>query len=547
MRARTLGITAVLSMSLAFVSDVGLANAAPEPGNTWFVRAATMPGGNGTATSPFGSLDQVGAASRANDTIVVLGSPVGVPPLNGGIELKPGQKLVGRSGPGVVAAVSNTTLAHDGDVVRLARDNEVRDLTIVDAFRGGVYGKDVGKVVIAGNNVSRTNILCNEGFIVQPFAVPLGVPFGVPLPPTPNIVALNNGWAAVMIDGGRDSADVAISDNSVHDTSCGDGIDIRTYNSGRITAALTYNRLDNINLGFVKLSVLAIGLQSVGESELTASLTGNTLTNIATVASGLLNATADSEGIFINAAGRAKMRVSVDRNTYRTGGGHLSANGLEFVTSNGTSDSEVKVTNSSFVDVPGDIIQSVNLSAEGARHALVVDSVTAGGSSFPAAPLNPYIPGNLGTCMFAGSFSGDNRTSLDIRNSHFSRCSADGIGIFSYAPSGTGARGAGQMAFAISDTTVSDVALSDLNIMNVGNIGSFTGKVEKSQFPGGGRSSIRVTNQNGLLGPGSVLDFGGGRLGSVGQNCVDSATAAAMAASPIPVEHNGPWAVCATR
>ena len=51
--------------------------------------------GNGSKNRPFTSLDQVEAASAAGDTIYVLQSQ-GV--LDGGIQLKDGQRLIG-SGP----------------------------------------------------------------------------------------------------------------------------------------------------------------------------------------------------------------------------------------------------------------------------------------------------------------------------------------------------------------------------------------------------------------------------------------------------------------
>ncbi|GAA1592849.1 hypothetical protein GCM10009764_14840 [Nocardia ninae] len=514
-------------------------HASAEPGRTWYVSATAMAGGNGTEATPFNTLQAVQQASGDGDTIVVLAAPLGTPPLDGGIALKQGQRLLGRHDPGGVAAVANTTTANDSDAVRLAPNTEVRDLTITGAQRGGIYGRNVGTAVVAGNTVAATNRACHDGFLVQPFPPMLGVPFGTPLPVAPNVVALNNGWAGIMIDADADASTLTIERNIVRDTACGDGIDVRTTGTAQVTAAITDNLTENINQGLAKLSVLAVGMQSTGTSALTATVRGNTQRNIAVPANDALNAAADSEGIFVNAAERARMRITIDRNSYRHGGGHFSANGIEFVTSNGTPDSEVTLTNSEFIDVPGDIVENLNLSAEGARHVMTIDGLTASRSSFVAALLNPYVPGNLGSCLFSASFGRDNTTALTLRNAHLSQCSADGIGIYAYSPSGP-APATATMSFDIADTTVTDAAVADLQVHTVGDLAELTGKVERSRFSG----DIVLSQRNSTLGAGSVVDFGGGRLGSAGGNCFSPATEAALAAPNLPLEDPGSWPIC---
>ncbi|WP_194838104.1 right-handed parallel beta-helix repeat-containing protein [Nocardia sp. XZ_19_369] len=514
-------------------------HASAEPGRTWYVSATAMAGGNGTEATPFNTLQAVQQASGDGDTIVVLAAPLGTTPLDGGIALKQGQRLLGRQGPGGVAAVANTTTANDGDAVRLAPNTEVRDLTVTDAQRGGIYGRNVGTAVIAGNTIAATNRACHDGFLVQPFPPMLGVPFGTPLPVAPNVVALNNGWAGIMIDSDAGGSALTIERNTVRDTACGDGIDVRTTGTAQVTAAITDNLTENINQGLAKLSVLAVGMQSTGTSALTATVRSNTQRNIAVPANDPLNAAADSEGIFVNAAERARMRITIDRNSYRHGGGHFSANGIEFVTSNGTPDSEVTLTNSEFLDVPGDIVENLNLSAEGARHVMTIDGLTASRSSFVAALLNPYVPGNLGSCLFSASFGRDNTTALTLRNAHLSQCSADGIGIYAYSPSGP-APATATMSFDIADTTITDAAVADLQVHTVGDLAKLTGKVERSRFSG----DIVLSQRNSTLGAGSVVDFGGGRLGSAGDNCFSPATEAALAAPNLPLDHPGSWPIC---
>ncbi|WP_405165100.1 hypothetical protein OG203_08335 [Nocardia sp. NBC_01499] len=530
---------AVSVLCCALTAATAPLHASADPGQTWFVSATAAAGGNGTEATPFNSLLAVQQASGDSDTIIVLAAPLGTPPLDGGIALKPGQHLVGRQAPGSVAAVANTTDANDGDAVRLAPDTEVSDLTVTSAKRGGIYGHNVGTTVLTGNSIAATNRACHDGFVVQPFPPMLGVPFGMSLPVAPNVVALNNGWAGIMIDSDGGASTLTIERNTVHDTACGDGIDVRTTGTAQVTATITDNLTENINEGVAKLSVLAVGMQSTGTSSLTASVRGNTQRNIAIPANDPLNAVADSEGIFVNAADRARMRITIDRNSYRHGGGHLSANGIEFVTSNGTPDSEVTLTNSEFIDVPGDIVQNLNLSAEGARHVMTIDGLTASGSNFPAAVLNPYVPGNLGSCLFSASFGRDNTTALTLRDAHLSQCSADGIGVYAYSPSGP-APATATMSFDIADTTVSNAAVADLHVRTVGDLAELTGKVENSRFGG----DIVLGQSDSTLGAGSVIDFGGGRLGSTGNNCFAPTTAAALATPSLPVDHPGSWPTC---
>ncbi|WP_141717601.1 hypothetical protein [Nocardia altamirensis] len=531
--------TAVSVLCCALIVATAPTYAAAAPGQTWYVTAAAQAGGNGTETAPFNTLQAVQQASGAGDTIVVLPAPLGTPPLDGGIALKQGQRLVGRVAPGSVAAIANTTPANDGDAVRLAPDTEVRDLTVTSAQRGGIYGRNVGTTVVSGNTVTATNRACHDGFIVQPFPPMLGVPFGMSLPVAPNLVGLNNGWAGIMIDSDIGAGALTIERNTVRDTPCGDGIDVRTTGTARVTATLADNLTENINQGLAKLSVLAMGMQSTGTSSLTATVRGNTQRNIALPDNDHLNAAADSEGLFINAAERSRMRITIDRNSYRHGGGHFSANGIEFVTSNGTPDSEVTLTNSEFLDVPGDIVENLNLSAEGARHVMTIDGLTASGSSFPAAALNPMVPGNLGTCLFSASFGRDNTTALTLRNARLNRCSADGIGVYAYSPDGP-APAKHTMKVDIADTSVAETAVADLHVRTVGDLAGLTGKIERSRFAG----PITLGRSGGTLGPDSVLDFGGGRLGSAGQNCFTPVTATTMAAPPLPLDTPGSWPAC---
>src|SRR5206468_1877770 len=110
--------------------------------------------------SPFNSLAAVEQASSPGDTIVVQASTLDVPPLDGGIALKSGQRLIG-DGPPVVQLgqplvqggpplVTGTELAmqprianssgdqHNGDAVELADGTAVENIVITTAYRGAI-------------------------------------------------------------------------------------------------------------------------------------------------------------------------------------------------------------------------------------------------------------------------------------------------------------------------------------------------------------------------------------------------------------------------
>src|SRR5262245_12198064 len=156
---------AVLAVAL---TSLGAATASAR---TWFVSASAGAGGDGSRSAPFASLAAVEGASGPNDRIIVLPAPAGVPPLDGGIALKPGQELIGDGPPvgtsatsAVAPRLTNTNRARlDGDAVRLASRTTVRNLEISGSTRGAIYGNDVDDVRILGNDVTGQNTSCTVG------------------------------------------------------------------------------------------------------------------------------------------------------------------------------------------------------------------------------------------------------------------------------------------------------------------------------------------------------------------------------------------------
>src|SRR6185503_16817731 len=169
---RPAALAAVFLMSMAGVSEAA---------STWYVKADAAAGGNGSQSRSFATLEQVEAGSQPGDTVRVLPS---TRPLDGGIQLKDGQRLIGLGDPVTKAAASgarptitNTSATrYHGDAVRLANNNVVENIHIDGAARAGIFGVNAARPqirgtlitnnMIQGNDLRRLERLWPEGFVL---------------------------------------------------------------------------------------------------------------------------------------------------------------------------------------------------------------------------------------------------------------------------------------------------------------------------------------------------------------------------------------------
>lgn len=138
----------------------------------WYVKAGAASNGDGTRNRPFNSLLQVENASRDGDTIYVLQASPALA-LDGGIQLRAGQKLIGL-GPRVALAnpnserakLTNTTRArYDGDIVRLSANNVVENIHFDNAYRSSIFGVNADRATI------RENLMTNDMAVHDLFAI----------------------------------------------------------------------------------------------------------------------------------------------------------------------------------------------------------------------------------------------------------------------------------------------------------------------------------------------------------------------------------------
>ena len=478
-RPRRASAAAVIAILVAGVFGAAAAGAA-----TWYVRSGASPGGQGSARSPFATLRAVEAAAAPGDTVVVEPAPVSVPPLDGGIALKPRQVLLG-GGPPVAGragslqqlpVVTNTTRTNlGGDAVRLADGTTVENLVIDGAYRGGIYGSDVRRVTVKGNDVSGTNTSCTTGFVVAPFDVPTtipgeGIPFSSGLP---------NGWAAIMIDEHHTATDVSVAHNAVHDAGCADGIDIRASGTANVSARVDDNTLTDLKQGSAQESVLAIGMQTTGTSQLAAEVDGNTESYIGSATLGDYGE-ADSEGLFANAAGRSRLTEHAAGNTFAHGLGHISANCVEVVSSSGGPTMSFSLADSTCNYVVGDVLEADNLSAN-ASLTFTANHVVAANSTFPGGLAQAQVePGDDGDCMLEVASGAASNTSVNISNSRLSNCTADGLGVISNVTQGTGP--VKRLGFDVENSRITANQASNLRVENVTPIDLLEGKIEHTDL-----------------------------------------------------------------
>ncbi|MGB1581117.1 MAG: hypothetical protein ACPHER_06390, partial [Nevskiales bacterium] len=411
--------------------DAGSA-AAGAQGRSLYASATAAEGGDGSRAAPFNSLQALELASEPGDTLVILPSPVEAPALDGGIGLKPGQRLIG-GGPDVLQPagqarlprIRNSSIARfNGDAVRLAPNSRVENLVISGAVRGAVYGQNVPGATVVGNDISGFNTSCMIGFTVEPFPAPSSYPMGaVPL-------LLPAGWAAIMIDANTGAGSIEISGNYVHDNACGNGIDVRMSGDADYTAEISQNFITHLEHGPLHQTeeihlVHAITLQSTDTARLEAESTHNTQTYIG-------SPHADCEGLFLNIADSGTAIWNVEHNYFAHGIGGFSCNGMEFIISNGNGYGEMSIRNSHFEDNPGDMLEQANLGS-GSTAILELDHVVAKDTHERGGdPAQGPLPFNIGECLLTGSTGTNNRTILKISNTEFSGCN-NGLSVLSGA------------------------------------------------------------------------------------------------------------------
>ncbi len=495
-----------------------MAWSAPASARTLYVSASGAETGNGIRSTPFHNLAAVEQASKPGDTIVVLATPLGVPPLEGGIALKEGQKLVG-DGPEVVMAmtpltvaarITNTTEANNGDAVVMADNASVSNLVILNARRSGVYINDVTGVTVAGNSISASNTSCQptQGYEGKLYT-------GRPM----------NGYAAVMADYMTREASFSVIDNRIHDGMCMDGIHVRAGGNSVVSGRIDRNVVTRLQQGKPFVAVLGIALETKDSAALTVTSDGNTQTFIGNPVGGVPEA--DCEGLLSHQTG-GELRWTITRNYFAHGVGGSSCNGAEFFITGGDANSTIAISDSLFLDAQGDMLQNINLGT--GETTLTMERVTIAHTHLATEPSGPpesrgsNPAGNeagrpRGHCVMLVTQGPGGANRAKISESAFSNCSGDGVFMF-YAPF-LGLPGASrELSLDIDRSTITAVSGHGLRWANHGSVDRASVKVRNSLIAGAlDKAAVAlVQNQSGANLKVGTFDFG--TASAPGGNCI---------------------------
>ena len=504
----------------------------------WYVSASAAAGGDGSANAPFNSLALVQAASGPGDTIVVLPSPLSVPPLDGGIALQAGQRLIG-DGPAVVALgaplvpggppvagstnlasqprITNSTGAsNNGDAVEMADDTEVENLVITSPFRGGIYANNAVGVRMRGNDISNFDTSGTAGFVVQPFFASSYIA-GLGGPENAGIPA---GWAAILVDASTVHTNVSISNNFVHDGACGDVIDILGSNTADMTVQVEHNFVTKLIQCSKVRTIEGIGTQVTGTARMRAMLFGNTEADNG-------NGTANMDSLFVDPAEQGTLVETIDHNVYLTGIGGASTNGFEYIVSNGNGTSSVTISNSFFQNNPGDMLQELNF-GDGATATMTIDHVTVeqttigrGLPSYAEPPGTLTGATNTGDCLDIVANGANDTTIFNMVDSSFTGCDNNGIEVTTNLATGNGAGNLHTMVLNIDHSRVAGSRFYNLWVNNITPLTNLKVRVQDSDLSSSTNGvAVAFDQQPTATTNAAIVDLGGGALGSHGRNCI---------------------------
>ena len=269
--ATTIRSTARVSWARHLVAVVFLTLVAASTGgaaSTWHVRAGAAAGGDGSRGRPLATLQEVEARSQPGDTIRVVPSER---PLDGGIQLKDGQRLIGlgsavtKSAPGSARpTITNTTSArYDGDAIRLANNNLVENIHIDGASRAGIFGVNAARAqvrgnlitnnMMQGNNLPRLEALWPAGFVLYQsqgnhFA---GITF-LSCGPAASSYCVTHAPMTPAVTG---PARIEIADNVIRDSNL-EGIILLSDTGAAANYAVTNNDVRNLSLNLPRPEAL---------------------------------------------------------------------------------------------------------------------------------------------------------------------------------------------------------------------------------------------------------------------------------------------------
>jgi hypothetical protein len=108
---------------------------------------------------------------------------------------------------------------------------------------------------------------------------------------------------------------------------------------------------------------------------------------------------------------------------------------------------------------------------------------------------------------------------VNVSNSQFTDCVADGLGVVSNVVDGAGAP-VKKLGFSVENSSLSANQISNLRVANATPISQLDGKIEQTDLSRSAGTNVILENLDTAGGTHAALDLGGGSLGSTGHNCI---------------------------
>jgi hypothetical protein len=128
-------------------------------------------------------------------------------------------------------------------------------------------------------------------------------------------------------------------------------------------------------------------------------------------------------------------------------------------------------------------------------------------------------PGDDGDCLFELAAGAASSTAVTVTNSQLTDCITDGLEVASSVDDGTGP--VKKLSFDVENSQITGNTLSNLRVADSSPVTELDGRVDHTNLSGTPGTPIILENVGLAGGTHATLDFGGGALGSPGDNCID--------------------------
>jgi hypothetical protein len=250
--------------------------------------------------------------------------------------------------------------------------------------------------------------------------------------------------------------------------------------------------------------------------------------------------------LFSNQTG-GDLTWAIQGNTFAHGIGGSSCNGLEVFAGNSESNATVTVTDSTFTDGPGDMIEQNNLGS--GVMSLTLDRVVVAHARLatqtpPLAQIPAVAFGNFtsqGHCVSLFNSGPGSSSHFKMTHSELSDCDGDGVNAFFANVAGLGDGAEKALTIDVDSSTISNVRQYGMRWISYAQVDDVGIKVRNSLFTEiGGASALGLFQAAGSVPPTQAsIDFG--TAGSVGANCIGSGASHAVETLGYAASLVGEW------